>query len=313
MENTKHPQNKPTLPPFVLLPEIAEAKKAGKPIVALESTVITHGLPWPQNANLAAEMEQKVRAHGAIPATVALIAGQVHVGLTAEEVALLAQSKQVRKVSTRDFGVALAKRELGGTTVAATMFAAEQQGIRVFATGGIGGVHREAPFDVSNDLVQLGRSPVIVVCAGAKSILDIPATIEYLETQGVPVVGWKTKQFPAFFSEDSGLPVEITAESAEEVAQIARAHWLVGLRGGILVVVPPLAEHAVPYKKMEKIIQKALQNARSEGIKGNKVTPYLLAKVSELSGGESLEANLALLLNNAGVAAQIACALGSYN
>lgn len=281
--------------------------------MALESTVITHGLPWPQNANLAAEMEQKVRAHGAIPATVALIAGQVHVGLTAEEVALLAQSKQVRKVSTRDFGVALAKRELGGTTVAATMFAAEQQGIRVFATGGIGGVHREAPFDVSNDLVQLGRSPVIVVCAGAKSILDIPATIEYLETQGVPVVGWKTKQFPAFFSEDSGLPVEITAESAEEVAQIARAHWLVGLRGGILVVVPPLAEHAVPYKKMEKIIQKALQNARSEGIKGNKVTPYLLAKVSELSGGESLEANLALLLNNAGVAAQIACALGSYN
>lgn len=313
MENTKHPQNKPTLPPFVLLPEIAEAKKAGKPIVALESTVITHGLPWPQNANLAAEMEQKVRAHGAIPATVALIAGQVHVGLTAEEVALLAQSKQVRKVSTRDFGAALAKRELGGTTVAATMFAAEQQGICVFATGGIGGVHREAPFDVSNDLVQLGRSPVIVVCAGAKSILDIPATIEYLETQGVPVVGWKTKQFPAFFSEDSGLPVEITAESAEEVAQIARAHWLVGLRGGILVVVPPLAEHAVPYKKMEKIIQKALQNARSEGIKGNKVTPYLLAKVSELSGGESLEANLALLLNNAGVAAQIACALGSYN
>lgn len=313
MENTKHPQNKPTLPPFVLLPEIAEAKKAGKPIVALESTVITHGLPWPQNANLAAEMEQKVRAHGAIPATVALIAGQVHVGLTAEEVALLAQSKQVRKVSTRDFGAALAKRELGGTTVAATMFAAEQQGICVFATGGIGGVHREAPFDVSNDLVQLGRSPVIVVCAGAKSILDIPATIEYLETQGVPVVGWKTKQFPAFFSEDSGLPVEITAESAEEVAQIARAHWLVGLRGGILVVVPPPAEHAVPYKKMEKIIQKALQNARSEGIKGNKVTPYLLAKVSELSGGESLEANLALLLNNAGVAAQIACALGSYN
>ncbi|MGI6251083.1 MAG: pseudouridine-5'-phosphate glycosidase [Anaerolineaceae bacterium] len=313
MENAKHPQNKPILPPFVLLPEIAEAKQAGKPIVALESTVITHGLPWPQNANLAAEMEQKIRAHGAIPATVALIAGQVHVGLTAEEVALLAQSKQVRKVSTRDLGAALAKHELGGTTVAATMFAAEQQGIRVFATGGIGGVHREAPFDVSNDLVQLGRSPVIVVCAGAKSILDIPATIEYLETQGVPVVGWKTKQFPAFFSEDSGLPVEITAESAEEVAQIARAHWLVGLRGGILVVVPPPAEHAVPYKKMEKIIQKALRNARSEGIKGNKVTPYLLAKVSELSGGESLEANLALLLNNAGVAAQIACALGSYN
>lgn len=313
MENAKHPQNKPILPPFVLLPEIAEAKQAGKPIVALESTVITHGLPWPQNANLAAEMEQKIRAHGAIPATVALIAGQVHVGLTPEEVALLAQSKQVRKVSTRDFGAALAKRELGGTTVAATMFAAEQQSIRVFATGGIGGVHREAPFDVSNDLVQLGRSPVIVVCAGAKSILDIPATIEYLETQGVPVVGWKTKQFPAFFSEDSGLPVEITAESAEEVAQIARAHWLVGLRGGILVVVPPPAEHAVPYEKMEKIIQKALQNARSEGIKGNKVTPYLLAKVSELSGGESLEANLALLLNNAGVAAQIACALGSYN
>lgn len=313
MENAKHPQNKPILPPFVLLPEIAEAKQAGKPIVALESTVITHGLPWPQNANLAAEMEQKIRAHGAIPATVALIAGQVHVGLTAEEVALLAQSKQVRKVSTRDLGAALAKHELGGTTVAATMFAAEQQGIRVFATGGIGGVHREAPFDVSNDLVQLGRSPVIVVCAGAKSILDIPATIEYLETQGVPVVGWKTKQFPAFFSEDSGLPVEITAESAEEVAQIARAHWLVGLRGGILVVVPPPAEHAVPYEKMEKIIQKALQNARSEGIKGNKVTPYLLAKVSELSGGESLEANLALLLNNAGVAAQIACALGSYN
>jgi pseudouridine-5'-phosphate glycosidase len=289
--------------------QVAKAKTEGLPLVALESTVITHGLPYPENLKLAQDMEKTIAENGALGATIALMDGQILVGLSAEQLELLAQTKKARKVSMRDFGVTIAHREVGGTTVAATMFVAEQQGIRVFATGGIGGVHRDAPFDVSTDLQQLGRCQVIVVCAGAKSILDIPATAEYLETQGVPVIGYKTDHFPAFFSTDSGLLVEIRADSPEEVAEIAEAHWGLGLKSGILVVVPIPEEYAVPYEKMEKVIVKALEMAKRDGIQGNKMTPYLLGKVKELSGGESLEANLALLLNNAKVAAQIATCL----
>jgi len=288
---------------------VAQAKAENKPLVALESTVITHGLPYPENLKLARDMERVVAENGAVGATIALMGGEILVGLSDDQLETLAQAKKARKVSLRDFGVALARGEIGGTTVAATMFVAEQQGIRVFATGGIGGVHRDAPFDVSTDLTQLGCCPVIVVCAGAKSILDIPATAEYLETQGVPVIGYQTDHFPAFFSRDSGLPLEIRADSPEEVAEIAEAHWGLGLKSGILVVVPVPEEHASPYEKMEAVIQQALAEAKADGIMGNKMTPYLLAKVKELSGGESLEANLALLLNNARVAAQIAACL----
>ena len=286
--------------------EVERAKIEGRPLVALESTVITHGLPWPQNLQLGKDMEAEVAKQGAVPATVAVLGGQLTVGLSPKELESLAKGAEtgMRKVSLRDLGAAAARHESGGTTVAATMY-----GIRVFATGGIGGVHRDAPFDVSADLPALGSLPVLVVCAGAKSLLDIPATVEYLETLGVPIIGYQTDHFPAFFSPDSGLKVEVRADSPNEVATIAEAHWGMGLKTGILLVVPPPEEASQPYDKMEKIIQKALKSAKKEGVKGNKVTPYLLAKVAELSGGESIEANLALLLNNARVAGQIAAAI----
>lgn len=296
-------------PLFKLTDEVARARAAGKPIVALESTVITHGLPWPENLELASNMEKIVRENGAVPATMAFIEGQAKVGLEAEELTVLAQADHVRKVSVRDIGAVVAERGIGGTTVAATMFMAEKQGIRVFATGGIGGVHRNSPFDISTDLTQLSRCPVLVVCAGAKAILDIPATAEYLETQGVPVIGYQTDAFPAFYSIDSGLKVGIRADSPEEVAAIAEAHWNIGLTSGILLVVPPPAEYALPNEMVEKWIEKALKRAEKDGIHGNEVTPYLLAEVKAISGGESMQANLALLLNNARVAAQVAVQL----
>ena len=308
-KNTFPFAQKPLKKGFKPSPNVTKAKTEGLPLVALESTVITHGLPYPENLKLAQDMEKTIAENGALGATIALMDGQILVGLTPEQLEQLAQTEDARKVSLRDFGATIAHGEVGGTTVAATMFVAEQQGIQVFATGGIGGVHRDAPFDVSADLQQLGRCPVIVVCAGAKSILDIPATAEYLETQGVPVIGYQTDHFPAFFSRESGLPVEIRADSPEEVAEIAEAHWALGLKTGVLVVVPIPEEHAVPYEKMEKVIVKALEMAKKDGVLGNKMTPYLLSKVKELSGGESLEANLALLLNNAKVAAKIATCL----
>ena len=291
---------------FKIAPEVLQSQQFGMPLVALESTVITHGLPWPENFNLALDMEKMVREEQAVPATIAVMDGVVQIGLQEEELRTLAEAKNVRKISLRDFGIAITRKLIGGTTVAATLFVAEQVGIRVFATGGIGGVHRNAPFDVSADLPQLGRSPLVVVCAGAKSILDLPATLEYLETQGVPVVGYQTDQFPAFYAIDSGLQVDIKADSPEEVAQIARAHWSTGLRSAILVVVPPPADVAIPSERIEMTILAALQEAEAQGVRGNAVTPFLLSQVSALSGGESMKANLALLLNNAQVAARIA-------
>ena len=306
MENTDRLPLPSQRAQFVRSEEVEKARLGHKPIVALESTVITHGLPWPENLDLALSMERTVRENGAVPATIAILDGQVRVGLSGDELEALSKATGVRKVSVRDFGPVIGKGLSGGTTVAATMFVAEKTGIKVFATGGIGGVHRDAPYDVSADLPQLGRSPVVVVCAGAKSILDIPKTAEYLETQGVPVIGYQTDAFPAFYSVDSGLKVEFRADTALEAAQIAEAHWNLGLRSGVLLVVPPPAATAVPIDRIEEVIKQALAQAVEADIHGSAMTPFLLARVKELSGGDSLRANLALLLNNAAVAAQVA-------
>lgn len=291
---------------YQLSHEVEKAKRFGQPIVALESTVITHGLPQPQNLELARAMETIIQQGGATPATIAIMDGKVHVGLTESELEHLASAESVRKVSLRDFGIALAKGETGGTTVAATMFVAEKHGIKVFATGGIGGVHRGNLMDVSTDLMQLGRCPVLVVCAGAKAILDLPATMEYLETQGVPVIGYQTDELPAFYSTSSGIKLKARVESAEEAAQIANTHWDLGLRSGILLVVPPPAETAIERDIVESWIEKALALAKQDGVSGNAITPYLLEHVSTLSEGRSMQTNIALLENNARVAAEVA-------
>ncbi|MCB2179596.1 pseudouridine-5'-phosphate glycosidase [bacterium] len=285
-------------------PDVFRALQTGKSVVALESTVITHGLPYPQNLEIAQAMEAVVKAKQAIPATIALINGNVHVGLDENELARLAAGDQMRKISVRDFGPAIAQKASGGTTVAGTLVVAEKTGIKIFATGGIGGVHRGAPFDISTDLDQLSKSPVVVVCAGAKSILDLPSTLERLETLAVPVVGYKTDEFPAFYSRDSGLKVSARADSPEEAARIAQAHWEIG-GGGVLVVVPIPEADAIPLVEIEGPIQEALSEAAEQNIHGQAVTPFLLARVSELSHGSSMQANLALLKNNASVAAEI--------
>jgi pseudouridine-5'-phosphate glycosidase len=291
---------------FILSREIIQAQRLGQPIVALETAVVTHGLPRPHNLQLARELEAIVRSAGAAPATIGLIDGKIHVGLSAGDLERLAGENGARKISRRDFGIAIARRECGGTTVAGTLIAAHAAGLRVFATGGIGGVHRAAPFDVSADLEELGRSPLVVVCAGAKAILNLPATLEVLETMGVPVIGFQTDEFPAFYSISSGLPVTARADSPAEVARIARAQWDAGIDAAVLVVVPPPAEFALPAAEVELSIQQALKEAAEKGIHGAAVTPFLLGRVSELSGGASLQANLAFLRNNARLAALIA-------
>ncbi len=298
--------NNLTLPEFVSLkPEIAAALKSGQPVVALESTVISHGLPYPENLELARQMEQVIREGSALPATTAIINGRVVVGLADEELEILASGDDLRKISVRDFGPAIVQGGSGGTTVAGTLVAAEMVGIKIFATGGIGGVHRDAPFDISTDLGQLSKSHVVVVCAGAKAILDLPATLEQLETLGVPVIGYQTDEFPAFYSRESGLGVSARAENAQEAAQIAKTHWQAG-GGGVLVVVPVPEEEAIPAAEVEEHIHQALQEAAEQNIRGQAVTPFLLSRVSALSKGASLTANLSLLKNNAAVAAKIA-------
>jgi pseudouridine-5'-phosphate glycosidase len=294
---------------FILSAEVLQAQQAGSPLVALESVVITHGLPRPQNLSLAKDMEAMVRTEGATPATIAMLDGMVHVGLSEERLTRLAYEDNTRKISLRDFGIASARHLSGGTTVAATTHIAEKAGIRVFATGGIGGVHRGSAFDVSADLTELGRAKMIVVCAGAKAILDLPATLETLETLGVPVIGYQTEDFPAFYSRSSGLKVDASVDTPAEIGRIALAHWDHGFNTSILVVVPPPEEVAIPNEQIEGAIQEALHDAEEKGIHGAAATPYLLSRVSQLSGGESLKTNLALLLNNAKVAAQIARSL----
>jgi len=284
------------------------------PVVALESTVITHGLPYPENLQLASGLETDVRNNQSTPATIAILDGKIHIGLTPTELELLANSGQgLRKISRRDFGIAIARKESGGTTVAGTLIAAHAAGIKVFATGGIGGVHRDAPFDISADLPELGRTPLVVVCAGAKSILDLPATIEYLETMGVAVVGYQTDEFPAFYSRKSGLPVNVSVQTPAEAADIARAQWKLGINSAVLVVAPPPEEQALPHEEIDHIIEQALAEAHQKNIKGYATTPFLLGRISELSGGKSMNTNLALLHNNASIAAQIAAHLCDHD
>jgi pseudouridine-5'-phosphate glycosidase len=287
-------------------PEVAAALGSGRPVVALESTVITHGLPEPVNLELARRLESEVRGAGAVPATVAVIDGRICLGVTTDELERLALSRSLMKISRRDLGTAVAQRATGGTTVAATMIAAHAGGVQVFATGGIGGVHRGSSGDISADLPELARTPVVVVCAGAKAILDLPRTLEWLETAGVPVLGWGTDEFPAFFTRSSGLPVSAKVKNAAETAALIRTHWGMGLHSGILVCVPCPEEVSVPAEKVELALRTALQQAESEGVRGKQVTPYLLSRLADLSGGGTLRANLALLRNNARVAAEIA-------
>jgi len=293
---------------LVLSREIGQALKDSLPVVALESTVITHGLPYPQNLNLAREMEAAVHEQGATPATIAVLDGQIRIGLTETELERLARDGGM-KISRRDFATAIFKKTSGGTTVAGTMFAAHQAGIHVFATGGIGGVHREAPFDVSADLQALADTPMIVVCAGAKAILDLPATLEYLETMSVPVVGFQTDEFPAFYSRASGLKVSVRFDSAGDVSAFANAHWGTGLQSAVLVTNPIPETDAIPRSEMEPIIAQATADAQRENVHGQALTPFLLQRISELTHEKSLRANLSLLLNNARLAAQIASAI----
>ena len=278
----------------------------GAPIVALESTVITHGLPHPQNLQLARDMEKQVRDNGATPATVALLDGKIRIGLSDQELVRLSESESTLKVSHRDFATAIVKKVDGGTTVAGTMYAANMAGIKVFATGGIGGVHKESHMDISTDMQALATIPMIVVCAGAKSILDLPATLEYLETMGVPVLGYGTDEFPAFFSRHSGLKVSARVDSPQEVAAFARAHWGLGLQSGILVCQPIPEEFEIPHEEIDTIEEQASQEAIEKRISGQALTPFLLQRVNELSGGRSMHSNIAFLLNNAGLAAEIA-------
>ncbi|NMC45211.1 MAG: pseudouridine-5'-phosphate glycosidase [Chloroflexi bacterium] len=280
-------------------------------IVALESTVITHGLPFPQNEEIAYALEDEVRNNGCQPATVGMLDGELIIGLDPQQVHQLATAEKVRKVSQRDYGISMAAGLHGGTTVAGTIIASHQAGINVFATGGIGGVHRGSVFDVSADLQVLSRYPMIVVCAGAKSILDLPATVEKLETLGIPVLGYQTDEFPAFYSTSSGLSVDWKADSAEEVVDIARHQWGLGIQSAILVVVPPPADTALPFEEVESHIQEAVREAERQHIHGAKLTPFLLAKMNELTSGKSLNTNLELLKNNARVAALIAAAFAA--
>jgi pseudouridine-5'-phosphate glycosidase len=285
---------------------------AGDPVVALESTVITHGLPKPINLDLAHQMEDQVRSVEVEPATIAVLRGYLRVGLSGEEIEELAMATDTHKISLRDMSTAIAKEQSGGTTVAATMSIASRVGIRLFATGGIGGIHRGESGDVSADLTELGRTPMAVICAGAKAILDLPRTLEWLETTGVPVIGWQTSEFPAFYSRESGLDVTSRVDSVAEIVELLNAHWELGF-GGVLVCVACPEDSALPYVDVEAILEQALIEANKQEVYGKDLTPFLLRQMSELSSGLTQKANLALLRNNAYIAAQIAKALALSN
>jgi pseudouridine-5'-phosphate glycosidase len=289
--------------------EVQSALDANSPVVALESALIAHGLPYPRNLETAQALEQAVRENGALPATIAIIEGKIRVGLTEAELERLATQEGVRKVSRRDLPIAVARGEEGATTVAATMYVAALAGIEVVATGGIGGVHRGQPFDISADLPELAQTRVAVVCSGAKSILDLPLTLEWLETHGVPVLGYQTDEFPAFYSRQSGLPVDARVDTPEEAARIIRTKWELGLQGGVLVAVPVPQEAELPREIAEEAIERALAAAEEQGVKGKALTPFLLSQIAQFTEGGSMSANIALLKNNAAVAARIAGAL----
>lgn len=301
--------------PLIFSPEVADARAAGRPIVALESTIITHGMPWPRNAETAALAEAEIRAHGAVPATIAVIDGAIRIGLDEAARAALAQAEGVWKLSRADLAAALALGRTGSTTVAATMIAARLAGVAVFATGGVGGVHRgaETSFDISADLDELAQTPVTVVAAGAKAILDLPKTLEALETRGVPVIGYRTDAFPAFWSRDSGLSATLRMETAAEIAAAHAMRARLGLPGGQLVANPIPVEAEIPATEIGPVIDAALRDAAAEGVGGKEATPYLLGRVLEATEGRSLEANIALLLNNCRLAAEIAVALAEMD
>lgn len=292
-------------------PEVADALKAGKAVVALESTIISHGMPYPRNVETARNVEKIIRDHGAVPATIAILKGRMKVGLSPDEIEYLGKSHDVIKCSRRDLPFILAKGLDGATTVAATMILAAMAGIRVFATGGIGGVHRGAQtsFDISADLQELAHTNVAVICAGAKSILDIGLTLEYLETFGVPVVGFKTNEMPAFYTSKSGFSVNYRVDSAAELAQAMKIKWDLGLNGGLVVANPIPAQYEMDSATINTAIEEALKQAEAEGVKGKDTTPYLLAKVKELTGGDSLESNIQLVYNNARLGAELAVEL----
>lgn len=301
---------KPLQPDLAIHPEVAEALAAGRPVVALESTLITHGFSSPDNLTVARRVEAAVRAAGAQPATIAVLKGQITVGLTDVQLESLAGAHAtVRKCSRRDLPIVTSRGEDGATTVAATMLIAHMVGIRVLATGGIGGVHRGNPYDVSADLLELGHTPVTVVCAGAKAILDLPLTLEMLESHGVPVIGYGTHWLPAFYTRASQLPVNVRCDTPEEVAAIVRARDRLGLSASVLVTVPIPAEDELPAARLEEVIAQATAEARAQGIAGKDITPFLLSRIAHLTDYDSQRANVALLLNNARVAAAIAAAL----
>ena len=293
-------------------PEVQKALAEGRPVVALESTIISHGMPYPKNVETALLVEQTIRDHGAVPATIAVIGGRLKAGMTREEIEYLGKAgRAVAKASRRDLPALVAKKADGATTVTTTMIIAHMAGIKVFATGGIGGVHRgaETTMDISADLEELAQTPVMVVCAGAKAILDLGLTLEYLETKGVPVIGYGTDELPAFYTRKSGFGVDYRVDTPAELAEMFRAQRALGYQGGMLVTNPIPEEYAMDKTVIDKAIEQALAECKEQGIHGKETTPFLLARVTELTGGDSLESNIKLVINNARVAALTACEL----
>jgi pseudouridine-5'-phosphate glycosidase len=298
------------LPDWIELhPDVQQGLRTRQPVVALESTVVTHGLPQPINFELALRLQQEIRNADAVPATIALINGTYHIGLSDSQLEFLALESEAVKINRRELGIRRGLNQSGGTTVAATMYLAHKVGIQVFATGGIGGVHRGDAGDVSADLPELAQTPVVVVCSGAKAILDLPRTLEWLETYAVPVLGWQTDSFPTFFSSGGSLPIQLRVDTSVEAAELIRHHWDLGLSSGILLCVPCPESEALPSEIVERALQEALEQAISHEIQGKQVTPFLLEQLSERTKGATLQANLALLRKNAQVAAELAKAM----
>ena len=295
-------------PEFQISPEVKKALFEKRPVVALESTIISHGMPYPDNVKMALEVEEIIRKEGAIPATIAILNGVIKVGLSEDEIEHLAKTKNVYKVGKRDFGYVISQKKTGATTVSGTSLIASLAGIKVFATGGIGGVHRGAQetFDISRDLEELSELDITVICAGAKSILDLGLTMEYLETKGVEVIGYQTDQLPAFYSRTSGFKVNYRLDKPEEIASLMQAKWGLGLKGGIVVANPIPEAFSMDHNVINEAIEKALLEANEKSVRGQDVTPFLLSKIKDITGGDSLESNIELVYNNAKLAAQIA-------
>ena len=300
---------------IALSEEVRFAKEQGKPIVALESTIISHGMPYPQNVQTAREVEQIIRDNGAVPATIAILDGKIKIGLSNEELEMFGKSSDVAKASRRDLAYLIATKKKGATTVAATMICAELAGIPIFVTGGIGGVHRgaETTMDISADLEELAQTNVAVICAGAKSILDLGLTMEYLETKGVPVIGYQTNVLPAFYTRTSPYPVNFRADDVETIAATLKTKWDLNLKGGAVIANPISEEHEMDEQTIRSVIETALRQADENDIKGKDVTPFLLGKVKELTGGKSLESNIELVKNNARIGAKLALSFHSMN